>query len=131
DLEQAIDRTRPDVVICDVNAWGASLVAEAWGGPWAFLSPYTPPLRSRGTPPFGPGLAPMSGPVGRLRDAVVRPLVAGAAERVMRPRINELRAQHGLRPVHSADEFLRRADLMLVTTSEPFEYPHPDWGDRI
>ena len=49
----------------------------------------------------------------------------------MKPRINALRADYGLAPVDSADEYFRRAPLMLVTTSEPFEYPHADWGDRI
>lgn len=131
DLERAITELEPDLVIVDLNAWGGSLAAESWGGPWVFVSAYTPPIRSRGTPPFGPGMLPMAGPLGRLRDGVVRPLVIGAAERLMRPAINELRTPRGLAPVHSADEFFRRADLMLVATSEPFEYPHPDWGDGI
>ncbi len=55
----------------------------------------------------------------------------GVAERVMRPRIAELRAAQGLPPVGSADEFFRRAPLMLVTTAEPFEYHHEDWGADI
>ena len=131
DFKKALDDLRPDTVLVDINAWGALNVAEAWGGPWTMFSPYTPPLSSAGTPPFGPGLLPKAGPLGSLRDAVVRPLVIGAAERTMKPRINALRADYGLAPVHSADEYFRRAPLMLVATSEPFEYPHDDWGDRI
>ena len=131
DLERAIAAVQPDVVIVDINAWGASLTAEAWGGPWVFFSPFTPPLRSRGTPPFGPGLPPMAGPVGRLRDAVLRPLVMGAAEKAMVPRINALRAARGLDAIDSADAFFRRADALLVTTAEPFEYAHDDWGDDV
>ena len=131
DLERAIGQVRPDVVVVDINAWGASLVAEAWGGPWVFFSPYTPPLRSRGTPPFGPGLLPMAGPVGRLRDAVLRPLVLGAAEKAMVPGINALRSPRGLPAIASADAFFRRADALLVTTAQPFEYPHDDWGDDV
>jgi MGT family glycosyltransferase len=131
DFQKALDEVSPDTVLVDINAWGALNVAEAWGGPWTVFSPYTPPLSSAGTPPFGPGLLPRTGPLGRLRDAVVRPLVIGAAEKTMTPRINALRADYGLAPVHSADEYFRRAPLTLVTTSEPFEYPHADWGDRI
>jgi MGT family glycosyltransferase len=131
DLQRAIDEVHPDVVVVDLNAWGASLTAEAWGGPWAFFSPYTPPIRSRGTPPFGPGLAPIPGPVGRVRDALLRPLVLGAAEAAMTPRINALRRQRGLPVVTSADAFFHRADVMLVATGEPFEYPHPDWSGRV
>jgi len=131
DFQKALDEVSPDTVLVDINAWGALNVAEAWGGPWTVFSPYTPPISSAGTPPFGPGLLPKAGPLGRLRDAVVRPLVIGAAEKTMTPRVNALRADYGLAPVHSADEYFRRAPLMLVTTSEPFEYPHDDWGDRI
>lgn len=131
DLEQAIAQVQPDAVVCDLNAWGASLAAESWGGPWAFFSPYTPPIASRGTPPFGPGLTPLAGPVGRLRDAALRPLVMGAAQKAMVPAINALRADRGLDALTSPDAFFRRADLLLVTTAEPFEYHHDDWGDDI
>lgn len=131
DLQRAIDEVQPDLVIVDINCWGACLTAEAWGGPWVVFSPYTPPLRSRGTPPFGPGLLPMAGPLGRARDAMLRPVVMGAAEKVMVPRINALRAERGLAAIASADAFFRRADVMLVTTAEPFEYAHDDWGDDV
>ena len=131
DLAAAIEAVRPDVLIVDINSWGALTVAEASGLPWVTFSPFTPPLRAAGVPPFGPGLLPAKGPLGRLRDAVVRPLVLGVAEKAMRPGINALRAEHGLAPVRTADDFFRRSDLILVTTAEPFEYPHPDWRDDV
>jgi len=131
DLERAISDVHPDLVLVDTNSWGASDAAEAWGGPWAIFSPYTPAVSSKGTPPFGPGLLPMRGPIGRLRDAAVRPLVIGAVEKAVMPRMNALRGRFGLAPMSSADEYFRRAPLMLVATSEPLEYPHPDWGDGI
>lgn len=131
DLDRAIAEVQPDAVIVDINAWGALTAAEAWGGPWVTFSPYTPPISSTGTPPFGPGFLPRPGLLGRVRDAVARPLVMGAAESRMRPPINALRATRGLSPVDGADTFFRKAPVMLVATSEPFEYPHPDWGDRI
>ena len=134
DLQRAIDAVRPDLLLVDINAWGARIQAESSGLPWATFSPYTPPLQSRGTPPFGPGLAPMSGPLGMARDAVVRRLVIGAVEKLMLPRINSLRADlagGSLRPVSGADDMFRTAPLMLVATSEPFEYRHPDWGPDV
>ncbi|MDJ0455961.1 glycosyltransferase [Arthrobacter sp. NQ7] len=133
DLRQAM-AVRPDLLLVDINSWGARIAAEESGLPWATFSPYTPPLQSRGTPPFGPGLLPMSGPLGTLRDAVVRRLVIGAVEKLMLPRINALRADLSggtLPPVGGADEMFRTAPLMLVTTSEPFEYPHPDWAPDV
>ena len=128
---RAIDQVRPDLVMVDINTWGAADAAEAWGGPWTIFSPYTPAISSKHTPPFGPGMLPMAGPLGRIRDAAIRPLVIGAAEKILLPRINPMRAGHGLAPVSTADEYFRRAPLMLVTTAEPLEYPHDDWGDRI
>jgi MGT family glycosyltransferase len=127
DLERALRTVAPDAVVVDINAWGALMEAEAWGGPWATFSPYIPPIRSTGTPPFGPGLAPMGGPLGRLRDAVLRPLVLGQVEKRFLPAINEARASRGLPAAADVDAFFRSAPLMLVTTSEPFDYHHSDW----
>src|SRR5215203_2585326 len=75
DLRRAIDAERPDALLVDVNAFGAIAAAEAWGGPWAVWCPYPLPLPSRDAPPFGPGLKPARGPVGRARDAALRPLL--------------------------------------------------------
>jgi MGT family glycosyltransferase len=69
--------------------------------------------------------------MGRVRDAALRPLLTGFVERPMLPRLNKLRAELGAIPVDSADAYLRRAPLMLVAGGEPFEYPHPDWGDSV
>ena len=132
DLQGLIDDSRPDLVMTDVNTWGAAAVAERSGLPWVALSPYTPFVRSPGTPPYGPGLAPMAGPVGALRDAVVRRGVLEAAVRLVLPGLNAMRAQvAGLPPVASVDEAVRRAPLMLVTTAEPLEYRHDDWAPRL
>ena len=134
DLRRAIGEVSPDLLLVDINAWGARIVAEDIGLPWASFCPYTPPLTSRGTPPFGPGLDPMPGPLGRLRDALIGPLVTGAVEKLMMPGINKARAEISggrLQPARSVDEFFRTAPLLLVTTAEPFEYPHPDWAPDV
>ena len=131
DLERAVDEVQPEVLVVDINSWGALVAAEASGLPYVTFSPYTPPLRSAGTPPFGPGFKPVPGLLGRVRDGLLRPVVLGVAEGVMRPRIAALRSARGLAPVRGADEFFRRAPLLLVATAEPFEYHHEDWGDNI
>jgi len=131
DLTRAIEQVRPDVVVVDVNSWGAGFAAETWGGPWVSFSPYTPVLSSPGTPPFGPGLPPLGGPLGAVRDAVLRKAVMGAVVKAMLPRVNGLRTELGLTPVASAEEFLRKAPLMLVTTAKPFEYATTDWGPDV
>lgn len=131
DLAAAIAATSPDAVIVDFNSWGARAVAQRWGGPWTAFCPYTPAITSRGAPPFGPGLQPLAGPLGRIRDALLRPLVMGQLEKRFLPGINGILTDNGLPAVTSADGFFRSAPLTLVATSEPFEYPHPDWAPDI
>ena len=131
DMAAAIAEVRPDACIVDINSWGAGFAAEAWGGPWASFSPYTPALDSPGTPPFGPGLPPMAGFLGKARDALVRKAVLGAVEQAMLQKLNALRAELGDPSVVSADEFLRKAPLMLVATAKPFEYAATNWGPDV
>lgn len=76
----------------------------------------------------------MPGPLGKFRDAIVRPLVTGAVEKLMMPGINTARAEISsgrLQAARNVDEFFRTAPLLLVTTAEPFEYPHPDWPSDV
>lgn len=131
DLANAVARVRPDGLLVDVNCWGALSAAEAGDIPWTSFSPYTPPLRSPGVPPFGLGLSPLPGALGRIRDAAVRTVMAMSVEKVMLPPVNRIRADLNLRPADSIDEFLRRAPLMLVASGKPFQYLQTDWGDAV
>jgi MGT family glycosyltransferase len=131
DLRGAIDDARPDLLVVDFGSWGALAAAEAWGGPWASWCPYPLPLPSRDAPPFGPGLSPARGRLGRLRDAALRPVMFGALERIVRPRVNEIRAAVGVPPIGGADELFGAIPLLLYTTAEPFEYPRSDWPENV
>jgi MGT family glycosyltransferase len=131
DLRSAIAETGPDALLIDINSWGALMAAEAWGGPWSVFCPYPLALRSNDAPPFGPGLAPARGPLGRARDRLLRPLVFGAIERQGRPALNRIREQMGLAPVASVAEWFARAPLLLYMTAEPFEYPRRDWPENV
>ncbi|OBF55499.1 glycosyl transferase [Mycobacterium sp. 852002-53434_SCH5985345] len=131
DLRRAVDAVRPDAVIVDANCWGAMSAADAGSIPWLVFSPFTPYLRSRGVPPFGPGFRPLPGIVGDLRDASVRPIVRHLFDRPMLPRVNAIRAGLGVAPVASVDDFVRRAPLLLAVGGEPFEYRHPGWDGLV
>jgi MGT family glycosyltransferase len=131
DMRRAITTVKPDAVMVDANCWGAMSVADASGIPWLVFSPFTPYLRSRGTPPFGPGLRPLPGLVGAVRDASMRPFVSHLFDRRVLPRVNVIRAGLGVPAVNSVDALMRRAPLLLAVGGEPFEYPHPDWGDAV
>jgi MGT family glycosyltransferase len=130
DLRRAIDEERPDALLVDIQSWGALAVAEAWGGPWAAFCPYPLPLPSRDAPPFGPGLPPARGPLGRLRDRALRPLVVGAVERIVVKELNRVRSGLGLGPIDAAEMFTR-PPLLLYMTAEPFEYPRSDWPANV
>ena len=129
DLRRTIEALDPDLIVLDMNPWGALAVAEASGRPWAAVAPYPLPISSPDAPPFGPGLAPARGPLGRLRDAAVRPLVIGAVERTILPRLNAVRLtiDPALSPVRSADDLYARPPLLLYLTAEPFEYHRRSW----
>jgi UDP:flavonoid glycosyltransferase YjiC (YdhE family) len=93
--------------------------------------PHPLPLRSADAPPFGPGLPPAHGPLGRLRDRLLRPVVFGTLERTMVPPLNEVRGQLGLAPIGGADDIFGRVPLLLYLTAEPFEYPRRDWPANV
>ncbi len=131
DLERAIAAHRPDALLIDINCWGAGAVAQASGLPWALYSPYLLPLRSREVPPFGLGLRPRGGPLGRVRDALAARTVDLVFRRAALPSLGPLRQSLGVREVHSFDELLREAPLLLGLTAEGFDYPRADWPPSV
>lgn len=131
DFREAMRQVEPDAVIVDANCWGAISAAEVGSVPWSVFSPFTPYLHSRHAPPFGPGLRPLPGLVGGIRDAMMRPVVRYLFDRPMLPRINALRHELDAPPVDSVDGLMRSAPLLLAVGGEPFEYPHPDWPDGV
>jgi MGT family glycosyltransferase len=131
DLRRAIEDAQPDALLVDIATWGALAVAEAWGGPWGSWCPYPLPLPSRDAPPFGPGLRPARGVVGRLRDAALGPIVFGSLERIVGPRVNEVRGRVGVPPISGAADLFGAPPLLLYLTAEPFEYPRSDWPDNV
>jgi MGT family glycosyltransferase len=131
DLRNAVDEHRPDALLIDCMAWGASAEAEQGARPWAQWFPYPLPLASRDVPPFGPGLAPARGTLGRIRDSLLRPLLSGAMNKASLPALNATRASIGLRPFKTAEEMFMVAPLLLYMTAEPFEYPRSDWPAAV
>lgn len=122
DLARAVERERPDALFTDVNSWGAAAAAEASGLPWAVFAPYFLPVRAAGVPPWGLGLPPPRGPLGRLRDAVLWAVVNRLYDRVL-PELNALRGRAGVPPFTHVADFAHRPPCLLAYTAEPFEYP--------
>ncbi|HEV7482299.1 MAG TPA: hypothetical protein VGO13_04300 [Solirubrobacterales bacterium] len=83
-LRAAIEAGRPDLIWVDTNAWGAAVVAEASGVPWAHYMPHPHPGPARGVPAFGPGFAPSTSRFARLRDTTMTALKPLAFRSFMR-----------------------------------------------
>lgn len=131
DLSRLIEDLAPQALLIDVNSWGALAAAERWDGPWAAFCPYPLPVRSADAPPFGPGLPPAAGPLGRMRDTVLRPLVLGTMERTMLPGLNQVRSTMSLPALNHLDDQFRTPPLMLAMTAQPFEYARRDWPANV
>lgn len=131
DLRAAIADDRPDALLIDCMTWGATAVAEAWGGPWAQWFPFPLPLPSRDAPPFGPGFMPAAGLPGRVRDRLLGPLLLRTYESASVSPLNETRRAVGVRPLSSAHEVFTVAPLLLYMTAEPFEYARSDWPASV
>lgn len=131
ELRTLIEQEHPDLLVVDVLAWGACAIAEVSGLPWAIIQHAPTPLPSPEVPPFGPGLRPMRGWWGRLRNRALMPLTLGVVERGMIPSLNTLRASFGAAPVQGARSLFNLAPLTLYLTSQDFDYPRSDWPDSF
>jgi MGT family glycosyltransferase len=123
DVTEAIDEDRPDLVLTSFFAFGAMIAAEAKGIPFDVLMPNIYPLPASGLPPFGPGLSPARGPVGRLRDRLIAALSQRICDKASLSGLNTLRATHGLSPIAHYQVQIHRARRELVMTSAAFDFP--------
>jgi MGT family glycosyltransferase len=131
DLDAAVDAVRPDVLLVDGMAFGAAVRAEAGGLPWALTMPSLLPLREPGIPPYSLGLPPARTPLGRLRDAVLWPVVERAFGKALLPVVNALRRDAGLAAFTSPLDAYRSPDLVIAMTGEPIEYPRRHLPDNV
>lgn len=111
-LESLPEATRPLRVMCGIGPLG---------------------LSSRATPPYGLGALPMAGPLGTLRNAVMKLVATKVVLRPVHRRVDALLADLGAAPLGGAFFFdvVTRADLVVQLTVPEFEYPRPDAPDRL
>jgi MGT family glycosyltransferase len=126
DTVRAIAEVRPDALIIDVNAYGAAVAAQGSGLPWAISLPSLLALPGKGIPPYGLGMKPMRGPLGRVRDTLVTHILIRQYARAMLPGLNRLRAAEGLPELTTPVGHMLSADRLLVLTGDPLEYPRGD-----
>lgn len=125
DVHDELARRPADAIVTEMALVGPIIAAKAAGIPSASLLTTVSPVPGEGVPPFGPGLKPARGPLGRARDAVLNALNQRTWDRGL-PAVNAARAEHGLAPLDHAFDQLLRADRLLVLTSEAFDFLPPE-----
>jgi len=125
DVLAAVDDERPDLVVTSVFAFGAMIAAQSRGIAFDVLIPNVYVLPAPGRTPFGAGLKPSHGPLGRLRDRAMTATSTRVFDRSTRKRLNALRAELGLAPLARSWEQMSAARRQLVMTSPAFDLPGP------
>jgi MGT family glycosyltransferase len=121
DVRAELQREPADAVVSNIFLLGAQLGAQAERVPVAVLIPNLFAIPGWGIPPIGPGLSPMRGPLGRLRDGVLGRMTTRLFDRGLDD-LNAARRANGLAPVpHVLDQFTL-ADRILLLTSRAFEF---------
>ncbi|MFJ4045929.1 glycosyltransferase [Microbacterium sp. NPDC089987] len=133
---RAVLAERPiDTMLAEPLFLGAALLQQLPRGerpPVIALGIFPLGVRSRDAAPFGLGITPMSGPIGRLRNVVLRTV----AERVIFRRVQEEADALAARETGSGLggfilDWTGRADAYVQFTVPEFEYPRSDLPSTV
>ncbi len=121
DCSKALEEWPAQAVAFDWMLPGAALAAEAAGLPAIALVHCPFPIPTRGAPPLGSGLRPMTGPLGDALDRVLlaflrRFFAAGL------PALNAARAEHGLNPLADWYDQLRAVREIAVMSAPELDF---------
>jgi MGT family glycosyltransferase len=121
DVVEVLEDEPADVVGWDYLLVGTGIGAEAARVPAAALVHTVYPVPAEGVPPFGLGLQPAGGGLGRVRDAVL----GRGLSQMFRPGLkaaNRARSELRLPPWESPFEAITGVDRLLVLTSPEFDF---------
>ena len=123
DVGAAIVDARPDLVLCSMFCLGAMVAAQAADVPYDVVLPNIYLLPASGLPPFGLGLQPAVGMLGRLRDRALTAFSTRLWDRHGLAGLNAVRAAHHLPPLAHLFDQVHLARRQLVLTARRFEFP--------
>lgn len=122
-----------DLLLCDPGFMAFHLIQEVLRKP-AVVVGITPLMEtSRDLPPTSMGLMPIRGPLGRLRDALLRAIIPKLIFDDSRAYYNEIIRPHGLPPMPDIipDMLVRHATMFLQSGVPGFEYPRSDMSSTV
>jgi MGT family glycosyltransferase len=122
EVRAALDERLSDVVVSSGPLLGALAGAESKGVPAVALVSNIYSRPAPGMPPFGSGLPPARGPLGRARDRLFNAAATSMWNRHLPP-LNAARADLGLDPLTEVFGQWDRAARVLVLTSSEFDLP--------
>jgi UDP:flavonoid glycosyltransferase YjiC (YdhE family) len=121
DCTEALAEWPAQVVAFDWMLPGAALAAEAAGLPAIALVHCPFPIPTRGAPPLGSGLRPMTGPLGDVRDRVQLAFLKRFFDAGL-PDLNAARAAHGLPPLADWYDQLRTVHEIAVMSAPELDF---------
>lgn len=127
-LRALLDEHPADAVVCDPLFVGAAVLAEqpASARPPVVVAGVVPlSYPGPGLAPYGLGLAPLAGPAGAVRNAVLRAATRSLFRGVDSAGREVTRRAVGREPSSSIMTWLPRADAIAQLTVREFEYPRP------
>jgi UDP:flavonoid glycosyltransferase YjiC (YdhE family) len=124
-VSDELHREKADLVVADFVLVGALVAAEAARIPSVALMHTVYPWPVAGVPPYGPGYAPMSGPLGFCRDVSSRAVVEYLWIRNAISPLNSARLLWGLPALRSPLQQYDAAARVLVLVSPAFDWPAP------
>ncbi|HEX8219456.1 MAG TPA: glycosyltransferase [Chloroflexia bacterium] len=131
DLEQILRDWPADVLLSEPAFAGAAIISHKCRIPWAALNLLPMPLDGSDTAPFGLGLPPASGPLGRVRNKALHWLADKVLFRDALEAANTLRASAGMPPADSVMRLGLSSYLYLQGTARAFEYPRTDLPAQV
>jgi MGT family glycosyltransferase len=121
DTRAALEREAVDAMVSDYMLFGPPIAAERAHVPQALIVHNIYMVPEPGKPAPGPGFLPARGPLGRARDRAVNRMFLALFSRGL-PAVNDARTQQGLPPLRHIVDQLNHVGLVLVLTSESFDF---------
>ena len=118
---ELLDDWSADVVVFDWLFNGAAIAAEHAGIPAVALVHCPYPLPGRGAPPLFSGQRPMGGPLGAARDRLLNAMTSRFTAAGL-PVLNDVRSEHGLRPLKHWDDQLLGVRAIYVMTAPELDF---------